>query len=118
MMTPRQQLLMTALWWGLLTGLGEGLTRSFFSWYWRELMWSAIIFETLLLATPVALLLALRPSFVPSSAFRLRVSFAYCGLAMLDWIRTAKPLGDYNVAVLAAVAAASVVAATGYMRGE
>src|SRR5690242_6502807 len=109
--SSREDIWIVSLWWGLAAGLGEGLAlRSTHSWIWRDLLWSTVIIEPVLFLLPAIVVFAVRRARPLDSGTALRLTFAYCWLALFDWVRVGYAALDVRFAVLGTVAAASLVA--------
>jgi arylsulfatase A-like enzyme len=109
--TARGHLLIIATWWGLVTGLGEGLTWCFtHSWIWRDLWRAAMIFEPLLFLAIALLVAVLKRSFrlAPGESTRLNLLFAF--LACFAWMRSLFPAAPLPLPFLGAVAGGSLLA--------
>src|SRR5437764_13833383 len=108
--SSRVDIWIMSLWWGLAAGLGEGLAlRSTHTWIWRDLLWSAVIFEPLLFLLPAVVVFVARRGRRLDSGVGLRLTFVFCWLALFDWVRVGYAALDVRYAVLSTVAAASLV---------
>ena len=111
-------MLIVAVWWGLVTGLGEGLVAYFtHSWVWHDLWRAAMICEPLLFAAAaVAIALAAR-SFRPVPGVTTRAAFLFAFLAAFAWIRLLFPAADLPLSLLGAIAGGSLLAGMATLAG-
>ena len=108
--------LLTALWWGLLTGLGEGYFLN--SYIWRDLMRAGVEIEPLLFLAVALVIIALPRGRTLSHDEMVRSTFLFSGLSVFACL-SRSPLAFPVVIIdlLIAVACASLLAFAWFLRG-
>jgi arylsulfatase A-like enzyme len=104
-------LLTAALWWALLTALGEGVLEwRAHSWIWQDLMRAAIISYAALFLSAAALLALLNRSWQLTPSQATRVTLLSATLAGFDWILLGSGMRSSALALVLAIAAAALLA--------
>src|SRR5690348_4961459 len=108
--------LLIALWWGLLTGLGEGYLLN--SYIWRDLMRAGVEIEPLLFLALALVIMALQHRRTLSHDDMVRSTFLFSGLTLFACLsRSPFALPVVIIDLLIAVAGASLLAFAWFLRG-
>ena len=108
--------LLIALWWGLLTGLGEGYLLN--SYIWRDLMRAGVEIEPLLFLAVALVIMALQHRRTLSHDDMVRSTFLFSGLTLFACLsRSPFALPVVIIDLLIAVAGASLLAFAWFLRG-
>jgi arylsulfatase A-like enzyme len=107
----RMDFLTVVIWWGLLTGLGEGLSSYYsHSPVWHDQMRAAIIVDPLLFLGVGLLIVVLNRSLVVTRGLLFRVTLGCSFLALYDWFGGLIPRLFDILPFLATLAGASLIA--------
>ncbi|HKW26459.1 MAG TPA: sulfatase-like hydrolase/transferase [Terriglobales bacterium] len=108
--------LLIALWWGLLTGLGEGYLLN--SYIWRDLMRAGVEIEPLLFLGLALLLIAFQRRRTLSHDELVRSTFLFSGLTLFACLsRSPFAYPSVIINLLITVACASLLAFAWFLRG-
>ena len=114
--TPLSVFLLFALWWGLLTGLGEGYFLN--SYIWRDLMRAGVEIEPLLFLSMALVIVALQRRRPLSHDEMVRSTFLFSGLSLFACLsRSPFAFPAVIIDLLIAVTGASLLAFAWFLRG-
>jgi arylsulfatase A-like enzyme len=107
--------LLVALWWGLLTGLGEGFLAP--SYIWHDLMRAGVEVEPLLFLGVALVVAGLKRGRSLSREDLMQASFVFSGLTVFACLSRSPWAQPVLIALLITVAAASLLAFLWFLRG-
>jgi len=112
----RKDLVIIAIWWGLVCGVGEGLSWSFKgSPVWHDQIRAALIINFFLFLGLTLALIGLNRRLVISRGLLTRATLGFACLAFYDWFDTLVPRYFYLLPYLSSLTAALIVAALFYI---
>jgi arylsulfatase A-like enzyme len=115
----RKDVLVTAIWWGLFCGLGDGLVQRFRqSSVWQDQIRAALVINFLLFAALAGVIIIVNWRSVVTRGQMVRITLAFAFLAFQTCLPTLVPKFIFHAHLLTSLLAASIAAGLLYLYGR